>query len=312
MDSIYKSFFERYQKELLEVSNSDSGRSLFQIPQREKIVKIVPNGYFIEIEKNIFQGFLRCYDLYAGIVAGNSLIKRKKLKKESSILPFISRKSRSFDPFFYLPMAVDFYAAAGDGVITRAVNPPTTWADQRDDATSASHDHTSGAVATGSMFLFGTDRYLRRLFFPVDTSSINGTITAATLKIYTISRTAVGTGENQVICKMQLATATEIVDGDYDGYDSLDTPAEWSSRVAHTTPTLSAYHSWIFNATGIAQISKTGVTHCGMRSSRDIDNDDPDSLDNYTLEIATSEASGTSTDPFLTVMLAGGGALFGF
>src|SRR3990167_9992441 len=114
-DSLYAPFFKKFQKELLEIANSDYGRSLFQIPEKEKIVKLSPNSYHLELERGIYRATFRCYDLYSAIVVGG--IPSKHIKSEQEMLPFIARRNYSMQPFFHLPIAASltFYSGAGDG-----------------------------------------------------------------------------------------------------------------------------------------------------------------------------------------------------
>src|SRR3990167_11431679 len=152
--SLYDSFFKKFQRELLLIVNSDAGRSLFQIPEKEKIVKISPNSYHIELDKGLYRTTFRCYELYAGIIHGG--FPSKKLKSENSILPFVSHKHLSLTPFFHLPMLSQdtYYTGAGDGYVGLHTNDGShkdgsAWTAHMNAATGSIADYTSATAYVG-------------------------------------------------------------------------------------------------------------------------------------------------------------------
>ncbi len=206
-----------------------------------------------------------------------------------------------------------FFAGSGDGLVEGFLTS-TTW--------DAVHDLTDGTGTNeGSTFMEATsfgngsnqNRGIVRAFIPIDTSGIpdGSTISAATLNIYA---TAKGDDDNDaqsyistVINTTQVSTsALEVADFDQCG-DAVDDPTEGNDngdRLDITSITTSAYNTIDLNATGIASISKTGITKIGLREGHDIE-DDPHTLGGgFTLDgvtMSTSENTGTSQDPFLEV-----------
>ncbi len=61
-----------------------------------------------------------------------------------------------------------------------------------------------------------------------------------------------------------------------------------------------AYNDFALNATGIALISKTGVTHLGVRLAKEISATQPSGL-NYVVFASRDAAGGESTAPKLVV-----------
>lgn len=78
---------------------------------------------------------------------------------------------------------------------------------------------------------------------------------------------------------------------------------DYGTRYTYAGFSTSAYNDMAFNATGIAAISKTGITKLGTRLGNDIDDSSPtwSSLAQTYFYAIAADTTGTSTDPKLVV-----------
>jgi hypothetical protein len=121
-----------------------------------------------------------------------------------------------------------------------------------------------------------------RLGFTFDLSTVPVSakrITAATISLYitvsTESNEASHTTHGNakiVVCDFSPASDDNFVNGDFDGFGVVD----WSDRIEIETITDNQYTAWTLNAAGLAAMEAAwgGIWACGMRISRDIDDDD--------------------------------------
>jgi len=141
--------------------------------------------------------------------------------------------------------------------------------------------------------------YRAALFF--DTSSLpdDANITAATLSIYGSS------DESSTNFDITLVSGAELndplVSSDY--YPDLYLATE--SRGAFSTAgfTTSGYNNISLNGTGISEISKTGTTKFGLRSSRDINYYEPSTLER--ISFYANEITDSNKKPKLSVTYTG-------
>lgn len=112
------------------------------------------------------------------------------------------------------------------------------------------------------------NHYIGRLFLPFDRAEINGDITAATLRIYSVAtnkHTTVG-GSLYLVASTQ-ASLTAISTGDF--------TAVGSTALSDTTPTVasmggSAYTDFALNAAGITHVASSGKF--AIRHGNDLNN----------------------------------------
>ena len=185
----------------------------------------------------------------------------------------------------------------------------TTWA--------VVHDGTTGSLATtdNSNDLFvrnqntsGTYFDLIRVAVFFDTSALPDadTISAATLSLYVISKTNTDDdGTDYVsIVESTVSSDTALATTDFDLLGAPTDPTEavaTGDRLDISSVTVSAYNDWDFNATGIAMISKTGISKFAVREGHDIENETPAITTNNELQIQNSEFAGSTQDPKLVV-----------
>ncbi|MFA4845778.1 MAG: SpvB/TcaC N-terminal domain-containing protein, partial [Patescibacteria group bacterium] len=203
----------------------------------------------------------------------------------------------------------NFYPTAGDGYVYKY---NASW-DTAHDATSG-----SGFSYIASLALVGTTKsttnyYLYRSFLPFDTSSIpdDATVTSATLNVYVYSKINNDNDGDDFVTLVQTSQAgtTSLVREDFDQAGATDNPTEGidtSERKDITSVTTNVYLTFNLNTTGLGWISKTGTTKLGLREGHDvIDSSFTSSSSSSTqynnLYIRSSEYSGTSYDPYLSI-----------
>jgi len=109
--------------------------------------------------------------------------------------------------------------------------------------------------------------YLGRPIILFDTSALTAgaTISAAVLSIYGLSKEdGPGWSPTYNIYSSAPASNTALAAGDF---DSLGSTAFCDSALTYASWTAEAYNDFTFNATGIAAVSKTGITKLGARSA---------------------------------------------
>ncbi len=159
-----------------------------------------------------------------------------------------------------------------------------------------------------------------RPFIPFNTSTIpsSASISAASLSLYVTAKTnGVNDGSDtaNLIQTHQVSSGT-LSDSDHD--TTIETGG--STPLDITSVTTSAYNVWTLNATGLSWIKKSGqaatcgtvagYTCLGIREGHDLSGSMTVNASGNSLTFSSSETTGTSQDPFLSVTYATGG--FGF
>lgn len=145
-----------------------------------------------------------------------------------------------------------------------------------------------------------------RAFTLFDTSAIGtDTISSATLSLYITGKGIANNDGNDFLAIVGGSTAstTSIAVGDYDSCgDAIDNPTEMhdsGARVDLSGVSTGAYSDWAFNASGIAQINKSGTSVFGQRLGWDIVDSAPSGSNEVTWYGADN--TGTTSDPKLVV-----------
>lgn len=221
-------------------------------------------------------------------------------------------------------LADDYFAGAGDGWVTHRSSD--VWSTTHGAATGGSASPAStptfNNVGSGEEAL-GSDWEIDRLFLPFDTSAISSgaAISAVSLNVYVTATSTAGDLDptNNYINVVQTTqpNSTTLTTADYDLCgDAVTNPTTGAADVSlysgFTAP-LPAYTAISLNATGLTWIKKsgessacgggTGVTCLGLREGHDITDTEPNPVAGGTsgITVNTSEATGTSQDPYLTV-----------
>lgn len=208
------------------------------------------------------------------------------------------------------------YAGAGDGFVSYTYD---TWATARGATTGTAADSTNTLIGAYSTYLYvkSGSNGIYRAFLPFNTSTIPATaaITGASLNVYV---TAKYDGDNDTeaymtVVRTSQATHTTLVTADYDNITTTE-GIDSGERKDITGISTSAYLTFTLNATGIGWIAKSGIssncsatagiTCLGLREGHDNTNTSiAQTFSSYSsgIEFSSSEASGTSQDPYLSV-----------
>jgi hypothetical protein len=206
--------------------------------------------------------------------------------------------------------AATIFSGAGDGQV---FTTDSSWDATHDAVTGDTADYTNTTFNVSSDAVSGFD--ITRAFIPFNTNSIpsNATIVSATVNLYIGGKFNFDNdGDDWInIVQTSQASETQVVIADFDQAGSIDNPTEGSTRIDITSISTGAYSAWTLNATGLGWIKKSGETaNCGassgwtclgVREGHDaIDSSLPVETFN-TVSIASSENTGTSSDPYLDI-----------
>lgn len=307
-------WFEKHQKKLLWFCNTRFGRWILCINGEKSsvgchvITKILPHAIEWQTQK-----------------PGEYQIEFRTHAK------FAKRLYYAFRPFWYLLHFLDWvvfdrYAWAkwlsfGFSTLTvypNAGDPGTTSCDgsvRRDGVAEAfgtiragagtAFDQTSATMQAGCTAHTVSNQYtdLNRIITLFDTSALEDTavISAATQSAWGFGK-ANGLGAADFcLVNTTPASNTDLANADYGQVGST----EYASRITYASAVFNntQYNDMAMNATGIAAISKTGVTKTGYRFSYDLDGSgitwSSGAETRYTMRSA--DQTGTSNDPKLVI-----------
>jgi hypothetical protein len=139
-----------------------------------------------------------------------------------------------------------------------------------------------------------------------DTSSIpdTDTVSSATYNLYSRT-TGSAFAQSVVVDHPTPASPSALVVGDYNISGRWDSVEQATSRIPLTTWTAGEqYRTFTLNSTGLANISKTGITFLGLRLSGDFDNVEPTWASSATADagLYDSAQDGVNKDPYLEVV----------
>lgn len=185
-----------------------------------------------------------------------------------------------------------FSDSGGDGAITSG--PNASFATVRA-GTTLGADNTA---AQGNVYI-DTAIYIRRLYFPFDTSPIDAgdTISSATLTLTHPNVNQLDSGLSIGLVQSNQASLTTLATTDWvTNFTRISTDKTIASFGAADTT-----YDYVFNATGEGIVAQgSGFTKVAALISKDIDNDSAGIGGNYS-DFYFSNEAGTTKDPFLTV-----------
>ncbi len=208
--------------------------------------------------------------------------------------------------------AVDYYAGAGDGYVAYSGNAT-------DEDWSIVHSATDGNTLDylSSTGVIGVYRFaysdIFRGFLPFNTSAIpsGATISSASLYVYVASKNDTNdTYSNIRLIQTNQSSISALSNSDYNNYTTTAGATDTDLGSIST----GSYNSVALNATGLTWIKKsgetancggtTGYTCLGLLEGHDVADSAP-ALPTHagynTITIYTSEDTGTSRDPYLSV-----------
>lgn len=162
-----------------------------------------------------------------------------------------------------------------DGIV-RQVLSDMTWAAMRDGAGTSASDTSviSGITMDSSGWALHWNGMCRGIIV-IDTSALPDTaiITGATLSLYGQAKRDDNNWQPNInIYSAAPASNTSLAAGDY---NSLGTTA-YATAITYNNWSITGYNTFTLNSTGLAAISKTGVSKFGVRNANyDVANNDP-------------------------------------
>ena len=148
----------------------------------------------------------------------------------------------------------------------------------------------------------GQYQQLARSIFLFDTSTIGtDTIVSTTLSLYSTEVIdSFNSAGALAIVESTPASNNVLVAGDFTNVGST----LQASTILISAMTVNTYSTWTLNATGLSNISKTGITKFGLRLEADRSNTEPTWVSNVYQGIswASADNAGTASDPKLVVV----------
>ena len=179
-------------------------------------------------------------------------------------------------------------------------------------AWSTVHDATVGSTVADSDASATIQGYndsgfagVSRIFTLFDTSSIpnNATINSATYSLFESTTFNGANDGNDFVSVVTTSPAsnTALALEDYDQIGTTEQHTTAERKDITTGIADNAYNNWTLNATGISNISLTGITKFGAREGHDLLNTPPGSSYNEATFLS-AETAGTTSDPKLVVV----------
>ena len=202
-----------------------------------------------------------------------------------------------------------------DGRAAQFVNPAVgdTWANIRDGAGNDAEDAESGGaiayIKSATVLNFFAE--MRRAFFLFDTSALTSgaSISAAVMSLYGFDGSNALATPTVGVYTSAPASNTALASGDF---DSVGTTLQSNTTFDYSTFMWGQYNDFPLNATGIGNISKTGITKFGTREvTYDAANSPPTWSSGNDMYVSAyfADRAATTEDPKLVVTytVAGGG-----
>ena len=159
----------------------------------------------------------------------------------------------------------------------------------------------SGTGAEVNNLKTGATYYVYRAFFLFDTSSIpdSDTISSAVFSAYGFSVGNADSDSMSVVASTP-ASNTALVLADFDQVGTT----KFATDIPLGSWNTAGYNDFTLNGSGVAAVTKTGISKFALRMAKDISATQPTGL-NYA-EMYMAEQSGTTNDPKLVVVHAAG------
>lgn len=179
----------------------------------------------------------------------------------------------------------------------------------RDGAGSTPTDSLTSFYAARLSADSTTDTFatLYRGFILFDTSSLpdDATLVSATLSLYGFSFSNTLGSDDLHVTSSSPASSTALATGDFGNIGRTS-----FGSLSYASATTSAYNDISLNSTGLATVSKTGITKLGTQLAWDLNNSFTgtwSSLGSTIFRFRSADQTGTSNDPYLTVVYTIGG-----
>lgn len=197
------------------------------------------------------------------------------------------------------------YSAAGDGNVSN-MTASSSWSSCRSAGTGTAKDDTGTGQTIQIDVGFSGEKGIRRGFWAFDTSGIGSgqSVTAASLNIYGTGKSnyAIGDPDLYIVSGSQASTSS-LATSDFGSVGSTS----FGSK-SYASFSTSGNNAITLNSSGQSAINMTGYTKLAGRMGNDYNNTDPGgSFASAYVTAYTSEQTGTSNDPYLSVTYAAAG-----
>lgn len=307
-----KEWFKKHQSKLLWLLRFSLFRRILRIETDKPIIKIEPNSYTVFLEDNgetwkVQTDFRTHWKYSKRLYYAFKPLWYAFHVWDMIINPLVPQWNLGFDTLTKYPDP-DPETSTVDGTVWQVYSPTlgVSWSTLRSDSGNGFTDNASSEDA----FLIIADattntwRYIRRSIFLFDTSSLGSSVTVdsavLSLKGNGTKTDGLAITPNCNIYSANPASNTALANSDY---STLGTTA-YATAVAYSSLSTSAYTDFTFNATGIANVSKTGVSKFGARNGNyDADNVEPtwSSGASSRWTVIQADWAGTASDPKLVV-----------
>lgn len=187
----------------------------------------------------------------------------------------------------------------------RRHNVDEAWATIRAGAGTQAFDTDEGNQSPQMAASETTNRWgeLRRSIFLFDTSSLpdNAVISGAIFSQYGYAKgDTLNVTPAIAMVGSNPASNTALAAADY---NTVNTTRQADTDVTYAGWSITGYNAWTLNATGLGNISKTGITKFGTAFAKDVDNSAPtwSSANSANVGGYFAERTGTTSDPKLVV-----------
>tara|TARA_Y100000310_G_scaffold174234_1_gene174318 strand:+ start:1309 stop:2277 length:969 start_codon:yes stop_codon:yes gene_type:complete len=307
-----KDFFKKYQRFLVWFANTRFGRWFFRIhndvPKDKIILEVLPNKvmWFDRIEGNTYYYThqFRTHDKFAKRI--NALVmwmpfntyKRIRTDGQWMLVPKVGLACFEFNP------DPDAESTSVDGHCAEEIGLGDTWSNIHGGAGTISSDDETFLFCARIESLESDWKNIFRGVVLFDTSSLDDAISIGTTTLSlrgTAKKNEGSLNLNVNIYSSAPASNTAVVAGDF---NSLGTTA-FSTAISHASFSTSAYNDFVLNASGVAQITATGVSKFGMRNETydalNVEPSHPSSVTDNSVSCSAADEAGTSQDPKLEV-----------
>ena len=297
--------FKKYQKELLKFCNTDNGRSFLLDNWGGKadgqIIKVTPDS-FHEV-KDSYEDKL--------IVQATFFPHSPYIKKFADMLTYLDIMGQTDIPlnelgrYIYLTSPETFNPDADtettsvDGFTRHLLT--TDWATLRAAAGNGSTDTATNDNAC-RIYIDGTNfNFISRGIWLFDTSALpdSATISSAVFSLYGTDKGDV-LSQSVGVVSSSPAINTAVAASDY-AIANFGTATRYATDKTITSLSTSGYNDWTLNASGIAIVSKTGITKLATLMSGDIDNSAPSTTPNSNCYFNVYHSDNGSNKPKLVI-----------
>ena len=227
-----------------------------------------------------------------GLFRGTKIIPREFL--ETATYPVYTDTTTTFFP------DPNVESTSVDGEVGK--NDSSDYTTTHDAATGTAVNDSSGVISVWNTICTTPVYYIYRGFLLFDTSSIpdTDTISSATFSAQGDAGGGTSNGDTDSIAVVASTPAsnTALATADYDAVGTT----QLSTGIGIGSISTAAYNDWVLNATGIANISTTGVSKFALRTTKDISATTPTNTVTCTYaHFESADNAGTSVDPKLVV-----------